>query len=120
MLFPNKTKNDILKCCVIFTLTVGVKCCVTAVKSHPDFHLSVVLFCSGPSGSMTPIHLVSVLRIEYLYQIMWYKFEGSSKNTLCQVRTFNATKQQQATKHNVRDVAGNDVIWHWTSRKQTW
>ena len=41
---------------------ISVKCTVVAVKSRPDF-ISVMLYLSGPPGSMTPIHLV--LRIEY-------------------------------------------------------
>ena len=45
----------------MLNLTVGIKCCVEAVNFGPDF-ISVMLYFSGPSGSMTPIHLV--LRIE--------------------------------------------------------
>ena len=39
---------------------------VVAVKGRPDF-ISVLLYFTGPSGSMTPIHLVLIIE----YRLSW-------------------------------------------------
>ena len=82
--YVNSLRGRLFTRIFIFT-TAGVKCCVVAVKSRPDF-ISVLLYFTGPSvsmvllaymvftvgkgkqtkhthTSMVPIHLV--LRIEY-------------------------------------------------------
>ena len=46
---------------LLIFMEMSFKCCVAAA-SRPDF-ISVLLYFSGPSGSMTPIYLV--LRVEY-------------------------------------------------------